>query len=93
MGLSHLKSHKFNHSFKDVDIPFCSCRIDIEDTEHFLLRCQNYTEIRSILIKKVSSLYNIFPNLSPSQKTAILLFGDSENLSFEINRSIFWHGG
>ena len=42
LGLSHLREHKFKHSFQDSLNPFCSCGLDIESTAHFLLHCSMY---------------------------------------------------
>ena len=35
LGLSHLREHKFKHSFQDTFNPFCSCGLDIETNMHF----------------------------------------------------------
>ena len=34
-GLSHLREHKFKHSFQDTLNPFCSCGLDVETNTHF----------------------------------------------------------
>ena len=39
LGLSHLREHKFKHSFQDTLNPFCSCGLDIETTSHYFLHC------------------------------------------------------
>ena len=39
LGLSHLRYHKFRHSFQDCINPICDCGLDIETTTHFLLYC------------------------------------------------------
>ena len=41
LGLSHLREHKFKHSFQDTISPLRSCGLDIESVEHFLLHCPN----------------------------------------------------
>ena len=33
-GLSHLREHKFKHSFQDSLNPFCSCGFDVETNTH-----------------------------------------------------------
>ena len=35
LGLSHLREHKFKHSFQDTLNPFCSCGLDAETNTHF----------------------------------------------------------
>ena len=37
LGLSHLREHKFKHSFQDTLNPFCDCGCEIETTAHFPL--------------------------------------------------------
>ena len=38
LGLSHLREHKFKHSFQDSLNPFCSCgKGEVETSSHYLL--------------------------------------------------------
>ena len=37
LSLSHLREHKFKHSFQDTINPLCNCGQDIESSTHFLL--------------------------------------------------------
>ena len=37
LGLSHLREHKFKHSFQDSVNPLCSCSLDVESTIHFTI--------------------------------------------------------
>ena len=39
LGLSHLKEHKFKHSFQDTINPLCNCGQGIESTTYFFLHC------------------------------------------------------
>ena len=41
-GLSHLREHKFKHSFQDTLNPFCDCGCEIEKTAHFHLHCPSF---------------------------------------------------
>ena len=62
VGLSKLKSHKFNHNFRDTVDPMCLINDGIEDTEHFLLQYHAYSEQRRDLlgaINEVLELHNI----------------------------------
>ena len=44
VGFSHLREHKFRHSFLDIVDPICSCRTNaVENTEHYLLHFSNFT--------------------------------------------------
>ena len=35
LGPSHLREHKFKHSFQDTLNPFCLCGLDVETNTHF----------------------------------------------------------
>ena len=39
VGLSHLREHKFKHSFQDILNPICCCGFDVESTSHYILPC------------------------------------------------------
>ena len=39
LGLSHLREHKFKHSFQDTLNPLCNCRMDVKSSLHFPLQC------------------------------------------------------
>ena len=46
LGLSHLNEHKFRNNFRDCLNPLCTCSIESETTNHFLLHCHHYTQSR-----------------------------------------------
>ena len=76
LGLSHLREHKFKHSFQDTLNPLCSCGKEVETTFHFLLSCPNYSDERLTLLSKIR---NINPNIlenTNSQITQFFLYGD-----------------
>ena len=61
VGLSHLREHKFKHSFQDTLNPICNCGEDIEFTSHYLFHCPDYLEERKILLNTISCIVpNIF---------------------------------
>ena len=39
---SHLNERKFRHNFLNTLNPLCNCSFEIEDNEHFFLRCLNF---------------------------------------------------
>ena len=39
LGLSHLREHKFKHSFQDTLNPICACGSDVETSCHYLIFC------------------------------------------------------
>ena len=55
LGLSHLRVHKFKHSFQDTLNPICSCGT-VERTIHYLLLCPNFSNERLSLFNKLQSI-------------------------------------
>ena len=57
LGLSHLREHKFKHSFQDSLIPICSCgKGEVEYSSHYLLHCFNYSEERLALLNTIKNI-------------------------------------
>ena len=54
IGFSHLKEHKFKHSFQDPINPMYSCGNGIETTIHFFLYCANFNNQRQTLFDKIT---------------------------------------
>ena len=80
LGLSHLREHKFKHSFQDTINPLCSCGLDIESIEHFL-HCPQFVNERRTLLSTISNInYKLLENTN-SNLIQTLLFG---NKSFDI---------
>ena len=87
LGLSHLREHKFKHSFQDTLNPLCSCGKEVETTFHFLLSCSNYSDERLTLLSKIRNINpNILENTS-SQITRFFLYGD-KNFTASTNFTI-----
>ena len=53
LGLSHLREHKFKHSFQDSLNPLCKCGAEVESTSHFLLYFPIYNNDRSSLLSTI----------------------------------------
>ena len=81
MKCSKLNSHLF--ALHVIDSPACNCGYDNEDSEHFLLHCALYDNIRPSLIH---SLHNLIDNQYINVDT--LLYG-SDNCDIVTNHSIF----
>ena len=76
MGLSTLRKHKFDNNFHDTQDTICQAEDGIENTEHFLLLCKNFNEIRTTLIRKVTDVMGVdFENFPNKKKVDILLYG------------------
>ena len=86
LDLSHLNEHRFRHNFLDCFNPLCSCRLDMEDTLHFLLHCQLFSTYRIDLMNSVISVLSNFESLSDNAKKDGLLYGDS---SLDQNKNKF----
>ena len=56
LGLSHLRGHKFKHSFQDSLNPLCKCSTEVESTSHFLLYCPIYNNDRSSLLSTIRNI-------------------------------------
>ena len=88
LGLNHLRELKFKHVFQNTLNPLCSCRNDVESTEHFLLHCPQIANERRTLLSTLGNFnYSLLENtsnflmqtllfenmsLSPSNKSRIL---------------------
>ena len=78
LGLSHLREHKFKHSFQDSLNPFCSCgKGEVETSSHYLLHCSNYLEERLALLNTIENIDMSILQQSDSKFTSVLLFGDT----------------
>ena len=54
LGFSYLREHRHHHNFPVS--PICSCGTEPETTQHFLLRCQRFCQIRSDMLHNVREL-------------------------------------
>ena len=88
VGLSHLRSHKYLHKFKDTTSKFCICSNNTPETvEHYLLHCPLNHLIRSELFGKLKQIISLITFISPSYTCNLLLFGNS-SYDFYTNRKI-----
>ena len=81
LGCSHLRAHKFWHSFHDTLNLLCSCSLEPETNSHYLLCCRNFS---SALLALMNDLNLIDPTISQLNETAlanILLYGDSKKIA------------
>ena len=75
LSSSHLCDHKHRHNFPVS--PICTCGTEPETTEHFLLRCQRFSQIRSDALDSACELTKTDVNLlSDELLTMLLLYGD-----------------
>ena len=87
LGLSHLREHKFKHSFQDSLNPFCNCgEGEVKTSSHHLFHCSNYSEERLALLSTIKNIDMSILQQSDSKFSSILLFGDT---SFDNNKNTF----
>ena len=70
---------RFQHGFKDTLNPLCTCRAEVETTEHFLLHCQLYFTYRSEIFDKIVQVDPRFLNLIAKDQVLVLLYGSQRN--------------
>ena len=71
LQLSHLNKHKFRHGFEDTISPMCSCNTEIENNEHFLLRCHFYSSQKLELFNKLNKINLSFFKLSANTQSIL----------------------
>ena len=87
LSLSHLREHKFNHSFQDSLNPYCSCeKGEAETSSHYLLHCSNYSGQRLALLNTIKNIDMSILQQSDSKITSVLL---SSNTSFNSSKNNF----
>ena len=75
LGLSHLREHKFKHSFQDTLNPICLCGDDVESTSHFLLYCPSFNNERCILLNTLNQIDGNLLNKTDTLLVESLLYG------------------
>ena len=86
-GFSHLREHKFKHSFLDTLHAICNCGFDIETLNHFFLHCPRFTNERQNLLLKIERIIPDILIKDDTNITSILLYGDP-SFSAELNTNI-----
>ena len=92
LGLSHLREHKFKHSFQDTINPLYNCGQDIESSTHFFLHCPFFINESRTLLSTIRSLDIKLLDCTDDDLTQTLLSGNISQIfsnSFKIiNTSI-----
>ena len=84
LGLSHLREHKFKHSFQDTLNPFCSCGLDFEANTHYFLYCPLFSNQRCTLLSTFNGIDSSLTNNKDSIMSHIFLF-DKASLDISAN--------
>ena len=85
LRFSHLNEHRFRHGFLDTLNPLCNCSLEVEDNEHFFLRCLNLENARRSFFIDISSINSFFKNFPSHLKVELLLHGDSKLSAIDNN--------
>ena len=88
LQFSHLKEHKFRHGFGDTFSPMCGCNAEIEDTEHFLLRCLFYSIQRFELSHNINKVDPSFEQLDTKEQVNTFLYCYPHSKSNTLNQNI-----
>ena len=75
LGLSHLREHKFKHSFQDLINLLCNFGYEVESTVRFFHHCRLFTNERSTLFSTSRNLDSKLFDNTDSFQINILLFG------------------
>ena len=73
LASSHLREHKFEHSFQDSLNAICSCGNDIEMSAHYLLQCPNFSNERPLFLNIIGSIDKNILKRNDLQVTETLL--------------------
>ena len=65
----------------------CCCGFEPETTDHYLLRCKLYTDLRLDLLNDIYTVNQSLINFSEDQLVNVLLFG-SDNFTLDTNANI-----
>ena len=87
--LRMLKSHKYNHSFRDTEDPICLINDRIEDTEHFLVQFHAYSEQRRDILGATNEVLQLY-SVSTLQNQVIIrtmLYDNKRLLITRIDKS------
>ena len=81
--------HKFRHSFADAMNPLCSCDLEIESTEYYIISCHNSAVFRTILMNELKSIINSkFNTLELHELIRTILYADKNFVMTQISRNI-----
>ena len=87
VGWSHLRDHKFCHTFWDSLNLLCNCDNATESTKHYLLHCPNFKNERPSFLQNVKIVNANLLSMNESMWTHLLLYG-SNNLTDNTNTSL-----
>ena len=87
VNFSHLRDHRFQHSFQDIINPLCTCSLEAETTNHFILHCPFYENGHHILLVSIGSIRSSILDENDNNIVKTFLYG-LDSLSETQNTSI-----
>ena len=87
VGFSHLREDKFKHNFQDTLNTLSPCSLEAEDTYHFFMYCQNFSNQQNVLFDDLNSIISQILKMSENEIVQVLLIGDksfSKYMNFKI---------
>ena len=75
LNLSHLRSHKFKHSFQDSLNPLYTCGLHEESISYFLLHCPSFPTESPAFLSKIRKTESNLLGYNDSVLTHTILFG------------------
>ena len=91
VGFSNLREHKFKHNFQDALNPLRPCSLEAEDTYHFFMRCQSFSNQRNVVFDDLNSINSEILKMSENEIVQVLLFGRKsffKDMNFRIITSL-----
>ena len=76
VGFSHLRKHKFKHSFQDTLKPTWSCGFDVESTFNYILHCPVYNDERHTLLSLIKNIDCRLLDVNETVLIKTFLFGN-----------------
>ena len=72
----HLREHKFKHNFPDSLNPLCPLSLEAEDTCHFFMRCQSFSNQRNVFFDYLNSINSEILKMNENEIVQVALFGN-----------------
>ena len=72
---SHFCDHNFKHSFQDIINLLCTCSLEAEKRNHFILHYPYYENERHILLASIRSIKSSTLDQNDKKVVKILLYG------------------
>ena len=76
VGLSHMRKHKFKHSFQGTLNPNWRCGFDVELTSHYVLHFAMYNVERYTFLSIIKNIYCRLLDVTETVLMKTLLFGN-----------------